>query len=249
MHRLSARLIHLPHGILADFAAASVGEPPDEVLKFANELIVQYTRVDNQLMERVMLDPDLISRIIQTGLDLSNVSSALTCQAWSLAWTEEFARRRVLRPLNNLPALDFDTVAADSDGPEDRKDFAGGLSNVTALDDERLCFRSSTGVHVVDRNMRKLATIKEAIHEDLPHSDVLIVRSTGPQTLVWGLPCALPDSNLARSSPSRTTGVQWQVAVRGARGVDGSRDPAPAAVPGHLLGARHVQRQRPTDRG
>ena len=138
MHRLEARLIHLPHKVLARFAANAIRSNWHVALKTADELLAQYAPLDVKLVDRVLLDPDLLSKIM-ASLDLCHVSSALTCKQWSVTWREEISRRRVLRPLS-LPALAFDLKEADHDGPEEQ--FAGSLSNVTALDDERL------GVHV-----------------------------------------------------------------------------------------------------
>ena len=93
-NRLSLRLGQLPHDVLADLAARLCSESP-ALQAIADECIAAHKQLPHELVEGVLLSPDLVPRILGP-LGMGDAAAAAVCSQWLLGWTatNETAWRR-----------------------------------------------------------------------------------------------------------------------------------------------------------
>jgi hypothetical protein len=146
--RLSLRLGQLPHDVLADLAARLCSDSP-ALQAIAEECMAAHKPLSHELVERVLLSPDLVPFILGP-LEAKDGAAAAVCSQWLVGWkaTNETPWRRRLKQV----PLDFpEELLLDDDGD--------GLFWTAATPDGRLALASRYGVHILDRSMRVLQTV------------------------------------------------------------------------------------------
>ena len=143
--RLSLRLGQLPHNALAELAARLCSESP-ALQAAADECMAAHNPLDHEMVERVLLSPDLVPHILGP-LGLEDGAAAVVCSQWLTGWSATNAPRRRLKQV----PLDF---------PEAIGNCAG--LQMAGTPDGRLVVRTCTGMHILDRSMRVLQTVATA---------------------------------------------------------------------------------------
>ena len=69
-NRLAARLGQLPHTVLADLAARLCSESPAQQAA-AEECMAAHNPLPHEMVERVLLSPDLVPHILGPGQDVA----------------------------------------------------------------------------------------------------------------------------------------------------------------------------------
>jgi hypothetical protein len=138
--RLSLRLGQLPHDVLAELAARLCSDSP-ALQAAAEECMAAHTPLPHELVERVLLSPDLTLHLL-APLEAEDGAAAAVCSQWLAGWK---ATNEPRRRLKQVP-LDF---------PEELLtcDMA-----MTGTPDGRLVVRAGSEVHILDRSMRVLQT-------------------------------------------------------------------------------------------
>ena len=143
-NRLSLRLGKLPHAVLAELAARLCSESP-ALQATAEKCMVAHTPLSHELVELVLLSPDLVPCILGP-LEAEGGAAAAVCSQWLAGWTATneppWPRRRLKQVPLELPALDI------HDCP-----------HVSATPDGRLAVVGDARVHILDRSMRLLQTV------------------------------------------------------------------------------------------
>ena len=146
-NRLSLRLGQLPHDVLADLAARLCSESP-ALQAIADECIAAHKQLPHELVEGVLLSPDLVPRILGP-LGMGDAAAAAVCSQWLLGWTatnETAWRRRLKRVPLELPE-------------ELAGMLAGGTVQMVATPDGRLVVGAGTQIGIFDRSTRVLQTV------------------------------------------------------------------------------------------
>jgi hypothetical protein len=139
--RLSLRLGQLPHDVLAELAAQLCSDSP-ALQAAAEECMAAHTPLPHELVERVLLSPDLVPHILGP-LEAEDGAAAAVCSQWLVGWK---ATNEPRRRLKQVP-LDF-PEEIDTDGMT----MAGTL-------DGRLVVCDGLKLHILDSSMRVLQTV------------------------------------------------------------------------------------------
>ena len=142
--RLAARLGQLPHGVLAQLAAQLCSESP-ALQATANECIAAHNPLEPEMVERVLLSPDLVPKILGP-LATADGAAAAVCSQWLVGWkaTNE-PRRRLKQVAFNFP-----------------EELCNAEMQITSTPDGRLVVGtcSTAGVlYILDRSMRVLQRV------------------------------------------------------------------------------------------
>ena len=163
-NRLSLRLGQLPHGVLADLAAQLCSESP-ALEATAEECMAAHTPLPHEMVERVLLSPDLVPHILGP-LVAEDGAAAAVCSLWLDGWkaTNEPRRRLKQVPFDLPEELDV------------RSDW-----QMAATPDGRLVALAPTGLHILDRSMRVLQKVAGEYYGFIAASDdsVFHVRTDG----------------------------------------------------------------------
>ena len=170
-NRLSLRLGQLPHDVLADLAARLCSESP-ALQAIADECIAAHKQLPHELVEGVLLSPDLVPRILGP-LGMGDAAAAAVCSQWLLGWTatnETPWRRRLKRVPLELP-----------------EELAGMLArgNMADTPDGRLVVSAGSQICIFDRSTGVLQTVPGAWDGFIAANDdsIFIVVGTNLQTL------------------------------------------------------------------
>jgi hypothetical protein len=141
--RLSLRLGQLPHDVLAELAARLCSDSP-ALQAAAEECMAAHTPLPHEMVERVLLSPDLVPHILGP-LEAEDGAAAAVCSQWLAGWkaTNEAPWRRRLKQV----PLDF---------PEELLTYDLSMAGTP---DGRLVVRADSEVHILDRSMRVLQTL------------------------------------------------------------------------------------------
>ena len=146
--RLSARLGQLSHDVLAELAARLCSDSP-ALQAAAEECMAAHTPLPHELVERVLLSPDLVPHLLGP-LEAEDGAAAAVCSQWLAGWK---ATNEPRRRLKQVP-LDF---------PEEiYTDGSASLRSpmkMTSTPDGRLVVSAGSEVHILDRSMRVLQTV------------------------------------------------------------------------------------------
>ena len=107
--RLMARLLALPHHILASVAAESLLS--EEGLRTAERLLSLHAPVAPWAVSEILLSVDLMPSIF-AALTPEESSAAAVCKAWQQAWMASAEARRILGPAVSVDPPDFGAVSA-----------------------------------------------------------------------------------------------------------------------------------------
>ena len=140
--RLSLRLGQLPHDVLAELAAQLCSDSP-ALQAAAEECMAAHTPLPHELVERVLLSPDLTPHILGP-LEAEDGAAAAVCSQWLVGWK---ATNEPRRRLKQVP-LDFPEEIVTSRGP-----------SMAGTPDGRLVVRDGPKLHILDRSMRVLQTL------------------------------------------------------------------------------------------
>ena len=140
--RLAARLGQLPHGVLANLAARLSSDSP-ALQAAAEECMAAHTPLPHEMVERVLLSPDLVPHILGP-LVAEDGAAAAVCSQWLDGWK---ATNEPRRRLKQVP-LDL---------PEEL--VTGNSLDMAGTPGGRLVVRTRTEVHILDRTMRVLQTM------------------------------------------------------------------------------------------
>ena len=142
--RLSLRLGQLPHKVLAELAARLCSESP-ALQAVAEECMAAHKPLSHELVERVLLSPDLVPSILGP-LEAEDGATAAVCSQWLVGWkaTNETPWRRRLKqvPLELTEEID----------PSDELRMVG-------TPDGRLLVCGRDEVRIFDRSMRVMQTV------------------------------------------------------------------------------------------
>jgi hypothetical protein len=147
--RLSLRLGQLPHAVLADLAAQLCSESP-ALQAAAEECMAAHTPLQHEMVERVLLSPDLVPAILGP-LETEDGAAAAVCSQWLAGWN---ATNEPRRRLKQVP-LDF---------PEE---FVADEMEMAATPDGRLVVCDGYKARILDSSMRLLQTVTLRV----PHLD------------------------------------------------------------------------------
>jgi hypothetical protein len=139
--RLSLRLGQLPHAVLADLAARLCSESP-ALQAAAEECMAAHMPLPHEMVERVLLSPDLVPAILGP-LEAEDGAAAAVCSQWLAGWN---ATNEPRRRLKQVP-LDF---------PEE---FVTDEMHMAATPDGRLVVCDGSELRILDRSMRVLQTV------------------------------------------------------------------------------------------
>ena len=153
--RLSLRLGQLPHAVLAELAAVLCSDSPS-LQATAEECMAAHNPLPQEMVERVLLSPDLVPSILGP-LETGDGAAAAVCSQWLAGWnaTNEPRRRLKKVPLD-FPAEALCTSTGGMDGPQ-----------MAATPDGRLVVRVDTepaGVRILDRSMRVLHSRSDLVN-------------------------------------------------------------------------------------
>ena len=184
--RLSLRLGQLQHDVLADLTARLCSESP-ALQAVAEECMAAHTPLPHNLVECVLLSPDLVPSILGP-LETEDGAAAAVCSQWLVGWTatNEPRRRRLKQVPLELPAEVAQSVSQLA--PPGKLTMAG-------TPDGRLLVRVGYAVHILDRSMRVLQTVTCA--DMVAADDDSIFASLG--------------ASLYRSTYDKTTVVGYQL--------------------------------------
>jgi len=143
--RLSLRLGQLPHEVLAELAARLCSESP-ALQAVAEECMAAHKPLSHELVERVLLSPDLVPSILGP-LEAKDGATAAVCSQWLAGWKATNEPPWPRRRLKQVP-LDL---------PEEID--ASGVLEMTSTPDGRLVVCAREEVHILDRSMRVLQTV------------------------------------------------------------------------------------------
>jgi hypothetical protein len=151
--RLSARLGQLPHDVLAELAARLCSDSP-ALQAAAEECMAAHTPLPHELVERVLLSPDLVPHLL-APLVAEDGAAAAVCSQWLVGWK---ATNEPRRRLKQVP-LDF---------PEELLTCDMAMAGTP---DGRLVVRAGSEVHILDRSMRVLQTVAGEYDGSIAASD------------------------------------------------------------------------------
>ena len=142
--RLSLRLGQLPHDALAELAARLCSESP-ALQATAEECMATHKPLSHELVERVLLSPDLLPSIVGP-LDTDDGAAAAVCSQWLAGWNATNEPRRRLKQVPLELPEEIDTS-----------------SKMAATPDGRLVVGADARLHILDRSMRVLQTVVERV--------------------------------------------------------------------------------------
>ena len=142
---LAARLGQLPHDVLAELAARLCSDSP-ALQATAEKCMAAHKPLSHELVERVLLSPDLVPSILGP-LEAKDGATAAVCSQWLAGWKATNEPPWPRRRLKQVP-LDL---------PEEID--ASGVLEMTATPDGRLVVCAREEVHFLDRSMRVLQTV------------------------------------------------------------------------------------------
>ena len=93
--RLAVRLGRLPHDVLADLAARLCSESP-ALEAAAEECMAAHNPLPHEMVERVLLSPDLVPHILGP-LEAEDGAAAAVCSLWLDGWKATNEPRRRLK--------------------------------------------------------------------------------------------------------------------------------------------------------
>ena len=171
--RLAARLGQLPHNVLADLAARLCSDSAS-LQATAEECMVTHNPLPHEMVERVLLSPDLVPHILGP-LDAEDAAAAAVCSQWLAGWK---ATNQPRRRLKQVP-LDFPEELVSSDlqmaaTPDGRLVVSYDVDLVSA----------GSKVHILDRSMRVLQTMPGKYRGSLAASDDSISTQPPPTSVV-----------------------------------------------------------------
>ena len=102
--RLSLRLRQLPHDVLAELAAQLCCESP-ALQATAEECMAVHKPLPHDLVERVLLSPDLVPSILGP-LEAEDGAAAAVCKQWLAGWQ---ATHKLRGRLNHVRQIIFDS--------------------------------------------------------------------------------------------------------------------------------------------
>ena len=145
--RLSLRLGQLPLTVLADLAARLCAESP-ALQAAAEECMAAHNPLPHEMVERVLLSPDLVPHILGP-LEAEDGAAAAVCSQWLAGWKATNEPRRRLKQ----GPFDF---------PEGhvRKLVAKGGLDLAGTPDGRLVVRAGHEVRILDSSMHVLQTVE-----------------------------------------------------------------------------------------
>jgi len=108
--RLSLRLGKLPHDVLAELAARLCSDSP-ALQAAAEECMAAHTPLPHEMVERVLLSPDLVPHLLGP-LEAEDGAAAAVCSQWLAGWK---ATNEPRRRLKQVP-LDFDYASVHRSG-------------------------------------------------------------------------------------------------------------------------------------
>ena len=140
-NRLSLRLGQLPHDVLAELAAQLCSDSP-ALQAAAEECMAAHTPLPHELVERVLLSPDLVPNLL-APLEAEDGAAAAVCSQWLIGWKATNEPRRWLRqvPLYFPGEIDTDGM------------------HMIGTPNGRLVVVTDSEVHILDRSMRVLQTL------------------------------------------------------------------------------------------
>jgi len=151
--RLSLRLGQLPHDVLAELAAQLCSDSP-ALQAAAEECMAAHTPLPHEMVERVLLSPDLVPHLLGP-LEAEDGAVAAVCSQWLAGWK---ATNEPRRRLKQVP-LDF-PEEIDTDG-----------MRMIGTPDGRLVVRAGSEVRILDRSMRVLQTVAGEYDGSIAASD------------------------------------------------------------------------------
>ena len=181
--RLAARLGQLPHNVLADLAAQLCSDSP-ALQAAAEECMAAHNPLPHEMVERVLLSPDLVPHILGP-LEAEDGAAAAVCSQWLVGWK---ATNEPRRRLKQVP-LDI---------PEELVSFDLQMATTP---DGRLVVSAGEKVHILDRSMRVLQTVPGKYGGPLAASDDSIFYGRQSHAL----------AALRRSSHDGTVGAEYQL--------------------------------------
>ena len=135
--------------MLADLAARLCSDSP-ALQAIAQECMAAHKPLSHELVERVLLSPDLVPSILGP-LEAKDGAAAAVCSQWLVGWKTTNEPPWPRRRLKQVP-LDFpEELLLDDDGD--------GLFSTAATPDGRLALASRSGVQILDRSMCVLQTV------------------------------------------------------------------------------------------
>ena len=140
--RLSLRLGQLPHDVLAGLAARLCSDSP-ALKAAAEECMAAHTPLPHEMVERVLLSPDLVPHILGP-LEAEDGAAAAVCSLWLDGWK---ATNEPRRRLKQVP-LDLPEELVTDDGLQ-----------MAATPDGRLLVDTGSELHILDRSMRVLQAV------------------------------------------------------------------------------------------
>jgi hypothetical protein len=138
--RLSARLVRLPHDVLAELCATLCCERRESCAA-ADALLAVHDPLPAWVTSEVLLSPDLAPNLM-APLDLEHGTAACVCKAWRVAWIATDEGRRGLRAPMKLFPPDFELM--------------NDPRIIASQDGERLCIAADNCRRLVDRRMATL---------------------------------------------------------------------------------------------
>ena len=140
--RLSLRLGQLPHEVLAELAAQLCSDSL-ALQATAEECMAAHNPLPHEMVERVLLSPDLVPHILGP-LEAEDGAAAAVCSQWLAGWKATNEPRRRLKQV-----------------PFDLPEEIGTCSGMTmaGTPDGRLVVSTGSQVRIFDRSMRFLQTV------------------------------------------------------------------------------------------
>ena len=151
--RLSLRLGQLPHAVLAELAALLCSDSPS-LQATAEECMAAHNPLPQEMVERVLLSPDLVPSILGP-LETGDGAAAAVCSHWLAGWKATNEAPWPRRRLKQVP-LDLPEELAQSVGQ-----LAGSSDDITmaSTPDGRLLVHAGSVLRILDRSMRALQTV------------------------------------------------------------------------------------------
>ena len=165
--RLAARLGPLPQGVLANLAAQLCSDSP-ALEAAAEECMAAHTPLPHEMVERVLLSPDLVPHILGP-LVAEDGAAAAVCSLWLDGW------KATNEPRRRLKQVPFDF-------PEELVTTYG--LQMAGTPDGRLVVRDSIReVHILDRSMRVLQKVAGEYYGFIAASDDSVFHTASDDSL------------------------------------------------------------------
>ena len=152
--RLSLRLGQLPHAVLAELAALLCSDNPS-LQATAEECMAAYNPLPQEMVERVLLSPDLVPSILGP-LETGDGAAAAVCSQWLAGWKATNEAPWPRRRLKQVP-LELPEELAQSVGQLGEH----GSLKMASTPDGRLLVHAGSELRILNRGMRVLQTVPE----------------------------------------------------------------------------------------